>query len=307
MNPPQAETMLPTTADGHTTYGDQRVYGLIEWDGSYRPTVIVGCCWPAVLHDIIAIITGWVAGGGRLGSDDFQQQHPIPDPNDPSVVLADWLAALREDTTVPYVTLMEPADLVHTGDPLIILDRLAANPCVSRPLGAAGTHRLETRRSPLPAPAGPPALVNGYPVVAAVADGQDATSWIVICRRTQRMPAWAAGTSWYVTWRTSWDGRRWTGENGDYGPHHGLTWPQAQQSLASRLNLPAATPVADPAVYLHCDDDRDSWNCPTCHQPIVEVFDSDTIGCLLTAIAAHRCAPASSSSPPDPQHTIANQ
>lgn len=81
----------------------------------------------------------------------------------------------------------------------------------------------------VPAPPGPPSIVNGCPAVAAVADTEDTGSWVVICRRTERPPAWAADTSWYVTWRTWWDGWCWTGEHGDYGPYHGLTWPQAQR------------------------------------------------------------------------------
>jgi hypothetical protein len=148
-----------------------------------------------------------------------------------------------------------------------------------------------------PAPAGPPTTVNGYPVMAAVATDQDATSWIVICRRTERMPDWATGTAWYVTWRSWWDGHRWTGENGDYGPHHGLTWPQAQRSLLSRLNLPAAKP--DPAVYLVFGEHTDTWNCPACRQPITEVYDRPTLGELHTAVAAHRC-PAEPTSTHDP-------
>jgi len=149
-----------------------------------------------------------------------------------------------------------------------------------------------------PALAGPPAVVNGYPVVAAVATGEDTTSWIVICRRTERMPDWA--TAWYVTWRTWWDGHRWTVEN---GPHHGLTWPQAQQSLARRLNLPAAQPATDPGVYLVFDDHTDTGTCPTCRQPITEVCDSPTLGGLLTAVAGHRCTPAGSTGTPHPHDT----
>ena len=157
--------------------------------------------------------------------------------------------------------------------------------------------------APRATPAGPPAAVNGYPVVAAVANDEDATSWIVICRRTERMPDWASATStaWYVTWRTWWDGHRWTSENGDYGPHQGLTWRQAQQSLAHRVNLPQAQPAADPGVYLVFDDHTDTWNCPSCRQPITEVYDSPTLGELLTAIAGHRCPrPAA---PAHPTHT----
>lgn len=292
MNRPHPDVLPYASAAGPTTSADQRVYGLIEWDGSYRPTVIVGCCWPAILHDIIAILTGWIAAGAAFGSDGFRQQHPIPDPNSPAAVLADWLDALREDTAAPYVTLMDPAELVHTGDPLVLLDRTDANSCVSRPVRLASPGRVINDQSTVPAPAGPPAVVNGCPVVAAVADIEKATSWIVICRRTQRLPAWAAGTTWYVTWRAWWDGRRWTGENGDYGPHHGLTWPQAQQSLARRLGLPAAQPVADPGVYLQFEDHTDTWTCPTCRQPITEVYDCRTLGALQTAITGHRCPPA---------------
>lgn len=150
----------------------------------------------------------------------------------------------------------------------------------------------------VPAPAGPRAAVNGYPVVAAVAEDEDATSWIVICQRTERLPAWATATAWYVTWRTWWDGHRWTGENGDYGP----TWPQAQQSMAARLHL-ATQPAADPAVYLQHHDHTDTWNCPTCRQPITEVYDSPTRGALLTAVAGHRCTPHGSPSTPHPHDT----
>jgi hypothetical protein len=85
-------------------------YGLIEWDGSYRPTIIVGCCIDAVLRDIIAIL----ATGGAIGSTGFIQEHPLPDPDEPGEVLAGWLDALHADTAVPYVTLLDTAQLVHT-------------------------------------------------------------------------------------------------------------------------------------------------------------------------------------------------
>lgn len=290
MNAAQPAVPPFAPAGGPTTSGDQNVYGLVEWDGAYRPTVIVGCCWPALLRDIIAILTGWIAARGAFGSDEFRQQHPIPDPNAPTKVLADWLDALRGDTSVPWVTLMGPEDLVHIGDPLILLNRMDSISCISRPVRLASPGQAAIDHLPAPVPAGPPAVVNGCPVVAAVAETGDATSWIVICRRTQRPPAWAAGTTWYVTWRAWWDGQRWTGENGDYGPHHGLTWPQAQQSLARRLGLPAAQPIADPGVYLQfADDCTDTWNCPTCRQPITEVYDCRTLSALQTAITAHRC------------------
>lgn len=214
-------------------------------------------------------------------------------------MLADWLHALRIDTAVPYVTLMDPADLVHTGDPLIIINRLAANPCYSRPVVVPP----DTDRFLAPAPSGPPVLVNGYPVVSAVAEDEHAASWIVICRLAGRMPDWANGSNWYVTWRAWWAHGRWNGENGDYGPHHGLTWPQAQQSLLSRLRVPALKPAADPGVYLQFDDHTDTWNCPACRQPITEVYDCTTLGALLEAVAAHRCASAAGAPAGEPQPT----
>lgn len=141
MNPPQPTALPHATTAGPTASGDHRVYGLVEWDGAYRPTVIVGCCRPAILCDIIAILTGWMAARGAFGSDQFRQQHPIPDPNAPAEVLADWLDALRQHTSVPYVTLMDPADLVHTGDPLILLNRTDSISCVSRTVALASPAR----------------------------------------------------------------------------------------------------------------------------------------------------------------------
>jgi hypothetical protein len=253
------------------------VYGLIEWDGSYRPTVIVGCCFDAIIRDIVAIFTALTASGGAVGSAEFQQQHPLPDPHGPAEALADWLDELREDTTVPYVTLMDSAEIVHTGDQLLVMDRSAASPCYSgpgRPQPGAD-HRHPPGGSPASVTAPRPTVVNGFPVVAAIAEREDATSWIVVCRRTEPMPDWAADTAWYVTWRTWWADGRWHAENGDYGPHHGLTWPQAQQSLLRRLDVPAPPPTVNPDVYLRGDDDGDWLVCPVCHEPITMLTGGD--------------------------------
>ncbi len=272
------------------------VYGLIEWDGTYRPTVIVGCCFDAIIRDIIAIFTALAACGRPVGSPQFQQDYPLPDPHAPIEELADWLDELRKDTTVPYVTLMDSTELVHTGDQLLVMHWYAANRCYSRPRPQleAG-HRHGSARHGLAAAAdhAGPTVVNGYPVVAAVAEGEDASSWIVICRRTERLPSWAPDTSWYVTWRVWWADGRWHAENGDYGPHHGLTWPQAQQSLLRRLDLvaPSAPPV-NPDVYLASSDDGDALTCPECHQPITWLQGDDKLGSLLAEVTAHHCQPA---------------
>ncbi len=270
------------------------VYGLIEWDGSDRPTVIVGCCFDAVLRDVVAVFTALVATGGTVGSTEFQRQHPLPDLHVSGEILAAWLDALREDTAVPCVRLLDAAELVRTGHHLLVVDRDAANAYHGRSIGwqSAAGHRHLPGRALTPA-AAPPTVVNGYPVVAAVAEREDAGSWIVICRRTERMPDWAADTAWYVTWRAWQADGRWHAEFGDYGPHHGLTWPQAQQSLLRRLGLPTfpQRPTVNPDVYLRADDDGDWLTCPSCHQPITMLTGGDSLGCLLAEVTAHRCDP----------------
>lgn len=272
------------------------VYGLIEWDGSYRPTVIAGCCYDAVIRDIVAIFTTLAACGKPVGSRQFRHEHPLPNPQGPVEELADWLDLLHEDTTVPYVTLMDSTEIVTTGDQLLVMNWYAANRFYSLPgppqLGAH--HRLPTGCQGVAAPTAVPAVVNGYPVVAAVAERDDAASWIVICRRTQPMPDWAGATSWYVTWRVWWAHGRWQAENGDYGPHHGLTWPQAQQSMLRRLHVaaPKPAPQVNPDVYLASSDEGDALTCPACHQPITWLDGGDKLGSLLTEITADHCETA---------------
>ncbi|GAA0475516.1 hypothetical protein Aca07nite_84400 [Actinoplanes capillaceus] len=96
----------------------------------------------------------------------------------------------------------------------------------------------------------------------------------------------------YLTGRASRDDGRW---HGDYGPHHALTWAQAQQSLLRQLDLPTTRqlPVVNPDVYLHADDgDGDYLTCPSCHEPITMLADGDRLGSLIAEVTAHRCGPA---------------
>jgi hypothetical protein len=51
------------------------------------------------------------------------------------------------------------------------------------------------------------------------------------------------------------------------------------------------------------DDHTDTWNCPTCRQPIAEVYDSPTLGELHPAVAGHRCTPSGSTGTPHPHDT----
>lgn len=70
---------------------------------------------------------------------------------------------------------------------LPVTDRNAANPCDTRPgqQRPGADHRYRHGSPHVP---GIPTAVNGYPVVAAVAERADTSSWIVICRRTEPMP-----------------------------------------------------------------------------------------------------------------------
>lgn len=265
------------------------VYGLIEWDGSYTPTVVVGCCADAIHRTTVAIFTAMAAAGKTIGSRQFLRKHPLPGYDAPARTIAAWFDELRDATTVPYVTLLDPSEVVHTGDQLLLIHWYEAKPCVSRPgPHRRGAHQHHDANALSETP--PPAIVNGYPVVAAVAEADHATSWIVICRRTEQMPEWAGDTAWYVTWRAWWADGRYHTESGDYGPHHGMTWPQAQQSLLRRLDLapPSAAPV-DPDVYLDSSDDGDALTCPKCHQPITCLEGGDKLGSLLAEVGAHQC------------------
>jgi hypothetical protein len=81
-----------------------------------------------------------------------------------------------------------------------------------------------------------PQKIGGYAVVAAIAvaarPGELPWQYIVICQQEHTPP----GAGPYITWRAgSRDGREWAVENG----RHGLTWPEAVASFASRASLPA--------------------------------------------------------------------
>jgi diguanylate cyclase (GGDEF)-like protein len=89
---------------------DRDVFGLIEWDGSWTPTVITGQSVDAVQRQAVRILIAIHSPEGQFASDDqdFLTEHPFPDPNDPAVDVAEWLQAMREATTVPYFTVLDP-------------------------------------------------------------------------------------------------------------------------------------------------------------------------------------------------------
>lgn len=81
-----------------------------------------------------------------------------------------------------------------------------------------------------------PATVNGYPVISAIRERERDQSWVVICRRTEQRASFG-DQPLYVVWHVWHADGAYHAENGDYGPDHGLTWPQAQRSLHRRADL----------------------------------------------------------------------
>jgi hypothetical protein len=99
-----------------------------------------------------------------------------------------------------------------------------------------------------------PATVNGYPVISAIRERERDQSWVVICRRTEQRASFG-DQPLYVVWHA--DGA-YHAENGDYGPDHGLTWPQAQRSLHRRADLSTYGPPPRSAGSVAADGDHTS-------------------------------------------------
>ncbi|GAA0475524.1 hypothetical protein Aca07nite_84410 [Actinoplanes capillaceus] len=66
------------------------VYGLIEWDGAYQPTVI-GCCADAVLRDISPLVAPSAA---TSSADSIRSRTPMSPPRS-------WLAGSTPCTPTP--------------------------------------------------------------------------------------------------------------------------------------------------------------------------------------------------------------
>jgi hypothetical protein len=69
---------------------------------------------------------------------------------------------LHADTAVPYVTLLDAAQLVHTGRNLLVVNRSAANGFYTRGIDAH-SHEHQSGQGSAQAAAAAPAVVNGYP------------------------------------------------------------------------------------------------------------------------------------------------
>jgi hypothetical protein len=91
----------PATASGRD------VYGLTDWDDA--PILIVGRSADAVKRQAIRIFAGTLADAGSLaeGNPDFTDQHPLPDPDCPIVVIDDWLNLLRRATAIPWFAILD--------------------------------------------------------------------------------------------------------------------------------------------------------------------------------------------------------
>jgi hypothetical protein len=86
------------------------VYGLIEWDSSQTPTLIVGASPAAVRREAVRLIAGCSADG-RIAADDPTFGAAVPGADAPDSAVTAWLAQLREATTVPWFTLYDDADI----------------------------------------------------------------------------------------------------------------------------------------------------------------------------------------------------
>ncbi|MGI5185482.1 hypothetical protein ACQEVZ_55490 [Dactylosporangium sp. CA-152071] len=100
-----------------------------------------------------------------------------------------------------------------------------------------------------------PTTVNGYPVITAIREQERDQSWVVICRRTERA-AHFGDQPLYVVWHVRHADGAYHAENGDYGPHHGLTWVQAQRSLHRRADLSTYGPPPPPAAGSAADGEH---------------------------------------------------
>jgi hypothetical protein len=96
-----------------------------------------------------------------------------------------------------------------------------------------------------------PTTVNGYPVISAIRERDQ--SWVVICRRTEQTASFG-DQPLYVVWRVWHADGAYHAANGDYGPDHGLTWPQAQRSLHRRTDL--STYASPPSTGVSADGDH---------------------------------------------------
>jgi hypothetical protein len=83
------------------------VYGLIDWDDA--PILIVGADAEAIKREAIRIFASTLADVGGLAEDapDFTGRYPLPDPDDPIVVIDGWLDLLRRATANPWFAILD--------------------------------------------------------------------------------------------------------------------------------------------------------------------------------------------------------
>ena len=92
------------------------VYGLIEWEGSVTPTLVIGETEDEVNRGIVRAIRD--AQPNIIFMDDGKSNllHEFPYPSEdcaPGDVTA-WLESLREWTTQPYASILDDRlDVVH--------------------------------------------------------------------------------------------------------------------------------------------------------------------------------------------------
>lgn len=89
----------------------RRVFGIIEWDDEFPPTLIVGATAAAVNRAALA----------RLVQADMPEQSnagpkfdlPVPGPDADDAAVAGWLDTFREYATVPWFTIVDSSNTLH--------------------------------------------------------------------------------------------------------------------------------------------------------------------------------------------------
>ena len=93
---------------------DMMTYGLIEWETSLTPTIVVGDDTFAVRHAIVGALKNAFPKRMTVDADlDFLGEYPYPDQDASEDELITWLCELREVATVPWVTVLGDDDVVR--------------------------------------------------------------------------------------------------------------------------------------------------------------------------------------------------
>lgn len=89
---------------------DQKVYGLIEWDGAHEPTLIVGGTVAAVKREALRTLTK--AGVPATSNADLGFVLPVPADDAADDAVDEWLTEFRAAATAPWFSILEHGSIV---------------------------------------------------------------------------------------------------------------------------------------------------------------------------------------------------